>query len=156
MNLPSALSLAVARAVLVVIRAALITFIWSVKRHRDPRLNVKCDAPIADLVPSLAGLTQGFEAPGNAVEILLNGAFFDAMIEELGKAQHSVHFETFLWKEGPPGQAPFPLGWRGIARTAESGQMPALRQRPAAFIGRATRARARCGSAQGAMPRSCA
>lgn len=40
---------------LVVIRAALITFIWSVKRHRDPRLNVKCDAPIADLVPSLAG-----------------------------------------------------------------------------------------------------
>ena len=41
---------------------------------------------------------------GNAVEILENGAFFDALLEEIGAARHSVHFETFLWKDGVLGQ----------------------------------------------------
>ncbi len=74
--------------------------LWSVKRHRDPILTVERSDPMADLVPSIAGLTHGAVVGGNAIEIIENGAFFDAMFEDIRKAKASVHFETFLWKEG--------------------------------------------------------
>jgi cardiolipin synthase len=75
-----------------------VVVIWSIKRHRDPRLRIECDAPLAELLPSLSGLTHGVALEGNAVEILENGAFFEVMFEEIGRATRSVHFETFLWK----------------------------------------------------------
>ncbi len=78
--------------------------VWSIKRHRDPDLHIECDAPIDRLMPSLAGLTLSTPVAGNSVEILENGAFFDVLLEEIRAAQRSVHFETFLWKEGVLGQ----------------------------------------------------
>ena len=41
---------------------------------------------------------------GNSVEVLENGAFFDVLLERIRAAERSVHFETFLWKEGVLGQ----------------------------------------------------
>jgi cardiolipin synthase len=78
--------------------------IWSIKRHKDPDLHIECDSPIDKLTTSLAGLTLATPIDGNTVEILENGAYFDALIEEIGRAKHSVHFETFLWKEGVLGR----------------------------------------------------
>ena len=77
-----------------------VVVIWSIKRHRDPRLRIESDAPLAELLPSLSGLTHGAALKDNAVEILENGAFFEVMFEEIGRATRSVHFETFLWKDG--------------------------------------------------------
>jgi cardiolipin synthase len=82
----------------------LILFIWSIRRHRDPTLKIDCDAPIAKLMPSVSGLTQSAVYFGNTVELFENGAFFDAMFEEIKAANKTVHFETFLWKEGVLGQ----------------------------------------------------
>jgi cardiolipin synthase len=87
-------------ALLVGIIAILVAVIWSIKRHRDPDLDIECDYPIEKLVPSLAGLSLGTAVAGNTIEILENGAFFDALVDEIGAAKHSVHFETFLWEEG--------------------------------------------------------
>jgi cardiolipin synthase len=81
-----------------------VLVIWSIRRHRDPSLKIECDAPIDRLMPSLAGLTLGTAVPGNRVEVHENGAFFDILIERIGAARHTVHFETFLWKEGVLGQ----------------------------------------------------
>lgn len=81
-----------------------VVVIWSIKRHRDPRLRIESDAPLAELLPSLSGLTYGVALKGNAVEILENGAFFEVMFEEIGRATRSVHFETFLWKDGMLGR----------------------------------------------------
>lgn len=78
--------------------------IWSIRRHRDPVLQVESDWPIDRLVPSLAGLTLGTAVAGNSVEVLENGAFFDVVVERIRAAEHSVHFETFLWKQGVLGQ----------------------------------------------------
>jgi cardiolipin synthase A/B len=78
--------------------------IWSIKRHRDPALRVDFDGSIRQLVPSLAGLTLGSASEGNAVEVLENGSFFDVLVREVESAQRSVHFETFLWKEGQLGE----------------------------------------------------
>lgn len=82
----------------------LLIIIWSIRRHRDPKLHIECGQPIGELIPSLAGLTFGTALPGNSVEVLENGAFFEVLLERIRAAQRSVHFETFLWKEGELGQ----------------------------------------------------
>jgi cardiolipin synthase A/B len=81
-----------------------ILVIWSIRRHRDPSLKIECDYPIDKLMPSLAGLTLGTAVAGNQVEVHENGAFFDVLIERIRAARHSVHFETFLWKDGQLGR----------------------------------------------------
>ena len=78
--------------------------IWSIRRHRAPVLQIESDSPIDQLVPSLAGLTLCTAVAGNSVEVLENGAFFAVLVERIRAAEHSVHFETFLWKEGVLGQ----------------------------------------------------
>jgi cardiolipin synthase len=82
----------------------LVLVIWSIRRHRDPHLRIESDAPLSKLMPSLTGLTQSAIYEGNSVELLENGAFFDAMFDEIKAARRSVHFETFLWKEGELGR----------------------------------------------------
>jgi cardiolipin synthase len=81
-----------------------VVVIWSMKRHRNPTLRFDCDESIEDLLPSLAGITLSAVSEGNSVEVLENGAFFDVLVEEIAAARRSVHFESFLWKEGVLGQ----------------------------------------------------
>lgn len=80
--------------------AILILVIWSIRRHRSPVLQVKCDDGIRTLVPTLSGLTLGTAVPGNSVHIYENGAFYDKLEERILAARKSVHFETFLWEPG--------------------------------------------------------
>ncbi len=102
--LPSAPALAIACVVLFLICAFLVLVLWSTKRHRDPHIRVKCEAGIDALVPSLAGLSHGRVVEGNSVEILKNGEFFDVVMEAISKAKKSIHFESFLWKQGKLGE----------------------------------------------------
>jgi cardiolipin synthase A/B len=78
--------------------------IWSIKRHKDPHLQLVSSEPLEELIPSVSGMSLGMAIRGNAVEIFQNGAFFDALLEDILAARQSVHFETFLWKEGGLGQ----------------------------------------------------
>ena len=78
--------------------------VWSIRRHRDPDLHIQCDPRIDQLIPTLAGLTLGTAVAGNTAEVLENGAFFDVLIGRIHAARESVHFETFLWKEGVLGR----------------------------------------------------
>jgi cardiolipin synthase len=91
------LKVALALVVLVILLGIAI---WSIKRHRDPELTLDCDRRIDELLPSLSGLTHASMIEGNAVELLENTTFFDALFEVIAAAQRSLHFETFLWKEG--------------------------------------------------------
>jgi cardiolipin synthase len=68
--------------------------IWSIRRHRDPKLHIECSSPIDELIPSLAGLTLSTAVAGNSVEVLENGVFFDVLLQRIRSAQKSVHFET--------------------------------------------------------------
>ncbi len=86
--------------VLLAIIIVLVLVIWSIKRHRNPIIEFECGRPIETMLPSIAGLSLGTVVQGNRVEILENGRFFDVLIDEIGNARHSVHFETFLWKDG--------------------------------------------------------
>ena len=93
-----------ALAAFIAIVVLLGVVIWSIRRHRDPELKIECDAGIANLIPTLSGLTLGAALQGNAVEVLENGKFWDVLIERIGKARHTIHYETFLWKEGKLGK----------------------------------------------------
>jgi cardiolipin synthase len=90
--------------VLVAAVALLGLAIWSIKRHKDPHLDLTSDAPLEQLVPSLSGIALGMPIAGNAVEIAQNGAFYERLLEDIAAARRTVHFETFLWKEGRLGQ----------------------------------------------------
>ena len=91
-----------AGAMLGIVLLALV--IWSIRRHHDPKLRIESDSPIDQLIHSLAGLSLSSVVPGNSVAVLENGAFFDVLLQRIAAAQHSVHFETFLWKDGVLGQ----------------------------------------------------
>ena len=93
--LPTALAV-----VLALVAAVLAVVIWSVKRHSDPKLGLVSDEPLDALVDSLCGLTHGSCVAGNTVEIFENGRFFEALLADIATARRTVHFETFLWKEG--------------------------------------------------------
>lgn len=80
--------------------AILLFIIWTIRRSSDPHLQFDCDASLADLIPSLAGLTYGMPTGGNAVEVFEDGAFYEQLFTAISKAEHSIHLETFLWKEG--------------------------------------------------------
>lgn len=88
-------------AMLVVVQ---LLVIWSIRRHRDPSLKIECDHPIEELMPSLSGLTLGSALGGNRYTVHENGAFFDVLVERIGAARQTVHFETFLWKDGTLGR----------------------------------------------------
>ncbi len=83
-----------------VLLVALVFVIWSIRSHRPPDLDIDCDEPLADLSPSLSGLTQGTVYVGNRVKLYENGRFFDVLFEDIRQAKRTIHFETFLWKEG--------------------------------------------------------
>jgi cardiolipin synthase len=103
--LASKVAIPVGLVVLLVLAiVVLVMVIWSIRRHRDPDLEIDCDAPLTELMPSLSGLTQAAVYVGNTVELFENGAFFEVMFEEIKAATRTVHFETFLWKEGVLGQ----------------------------------------------------
>jgi cardiolipin synthase len=85
---------------LLVAVAVLGLAIWSIKRHKDPHLQLETQEPLDELIPSISGMSLGMAIRGNAVEIFENGAFFDALLEDIVAARKNVHFETFLWKEG--------------------------------------------------------
>src|SRR4029450_423279 len=76
----------------------LAAVVWSIRRHLDPKLDIECDSPIDEVLPSLAGLSLPTPVAGTSVEVFENGAFFDELLKRIRSAKHSVHFETFLWK----------------------------------------------------------
>lgn len=95
---------AILTAVLILTIVVLALVIWSIRRHRDPDLDIECDAPIEKLIPTIAGLTLSSAVDGNSVEVFENGAYFDELIAAIAGAEKTVHFETFLWEEGVLGQ----------------------------------------------------
>lgn len=86
--------------VMVIAIVALILILWSVKRRRRPHLALASEGDLHELVPSMAGITQGTMLDGNKVELLQNGSFWDAVFRDLEQAKETIHYETFLSKEG--------------------------------------------------------
>jgi len=87
-------------AALLVVIVCLLFIIWSQRRYRKARFALHTDAQLEELLPSLVGLTRGTLIGGNSVELIQNGAFFDAVAEEMRSARASIHLETYIWEDG--------------------------------------------------------
>lgn len=88
-----ALTLALATA------AVLALILWSRTRRRTVHFDLP-DGDAGTLMHSIAALTWGRVVEGNAVRIVQDSAFFDALFAEILGATHHVHLETFLWQDG--------------------------------------------------------
>lgn len=86
--------------ILALVVVVLGLMLWSARRHREPNLRIHTQAPLSELLPSLAGLTHSVLVEGNSVELFENGAFFDVLLADMRRAERSLHFETYLWGEG--------------------------------------------------------
>lgn len=80
--------------------AIVVSFIlWSRTRRRS----VHVDLPrgeVRSLMRSIAALTYGRVIEGNRVTIVQDESFFAALLDDLARAQHHFHLETFLWADG--------------------------------------------------------
>ena len=87
-------------ALLALTIVTLILILWSVKRRRRPHLRLETDGGIDNLIPTIAGLTQGTLVEGNHVELVQNGAMWDRALRDLEGARETINVEAFLAKEG--------------------------------------------------------
>lgn len=87
-------------ALLALTIVTLVLILWSVKRRRRPRLKLETDGGIDNLIPTIAGLTQGTLVAGNHVELVQNGGMWDRAIDDLALAGRTINLEAFLAKEG--------------------------------------------------------
>lgn len=87
-------------ALLVLAIVALSVIVWSVKRRSSPRLSGSPTHSETLTEQTLEGLVHATAVGGNRVELLQNGAFFDALFADLDRATTTINFETFLAREG--------------------------------------------------------
>jgi cardiolipin synthase len=80
--------------------ALLAYVVWGKSRRRPVDIIVPPDPGIDMLFRSMAALTWGRVVDGNRVTIIQDHAFFDALLNDIANAQHHVHLETFLWRDG--------------------------------------------------------
>jgi len=81
---------------------ALGFLLWTTNRRRTKtKFDLSGDGGLEEMIPTLVGLTEGAIDEGNRTEIIHNGAFFDRLIEDINRATHSVHIESYIWWTGP-------------------------------------------------------
>jgi cardiolipin synthase len=90
------LALVIAIAVAIV----LAYLLWIRSRRRSVEFPVPDTDDLRMLIHSIAGLTWGRVIEGNRVAVIQNSAFFDAFLQDVERATHHVHLESFLWEDG--------------------------------------------------------
>lgn len=73
--------------------------LWSRTRRRTVHFELP-EGDVYSLMHSIAALTWGRVVEGNSVRIVQDSAFFDVLFDEIERATHHVHLETFLWENG--------------------------------------------------------
>jgi cardiolipin synthase len=81
--------------------AVLWLLLWTTNRRRTkPKFELHGRANVKDMVPTFVGVTEGAIDKGNRVEILQNGAFFDRLLEDIARAESTIHIESYIWWTG--------------------------------------------------------
>jgi len=74
--------------------------LWSRTRRGRVHFAIKPGVDFESLMRSMAALTWGRLTEGNRVTVSQNNGFFTALLDDVAKATHHVHLETFLWHDG--------------------------------------------------------
>lgn len=87
-------------AILILAVLVLIFMIWRLIGHQECHYTDVPPTSIDESLHALVGSTHGHLTSGNTVSLIQNEAYFDALLDAIGQAKRSVHFETFLWADG--------------------------------------------------------
>ena len=74
--------------------------VWGKSRRRGVELVLRPDAHLGEAFRAIAALTWSSVTDRNRVSIIQDKAFFDALLDDAASARHSIHLETFLWRDG--------------------------------------------------------
>ncbi len=88
---------------LILLVLTLCFVIWRLTRHQECDYKGEPEPSIEQALRALAGSTHGHLTSGNSVELVQNESYFDEIIGAMAQAKHTIHFETFLWKDGEAG-----------------------------------------------------
>ena len=81
--------------------AVLWLLLWTTnRRRRKPKFDLTGRTSVEKMVPTFIGVTEGCIDPGNQVEILHNGAYFDRLLDDIARARSSIHIESYIWWSG--------------------------------------------------------
>ena len=72
--------------------------LWSRTRRRRVFFELPAIEP-DEMLRSMAALTWSYVSEGNRVTVVQNNEFFDALLRDCESAHHSIHLETFLWRD---------------------------------------------------------
>jgi len=86
-------------ALALAVAAVFALVLWSRTRRRTVHFDIP-PGDVQSLMHSIAALTWGSVIEGNAVRVVQDSAFFDELFDEIERATHHVHLETFLWEDG--------------------------------------------------------
>jgi len=79
----------------------LALLLWTTnRRRRKSTFELSGRDSINDMIPSFIGITESSIDPGNRVEILQNGAYFDRLLGDIAAATSSIHIESYIWWTG--------------------------------------------------------
>ncbi|MBT8096111.1 MAG: hypothetical protein HKN35_14775 [Woeseia sp.] len=94
--------LAIVGGIVVGILSVYGTLAWLARRRRTPTWNIDPTAlpEAAEILPTLAALTNSQTFNDSSVEVIHNGAIFDRIIEDFEQASDSIHLETYVWEAG--------------------------------------------------------
>jgi len=87
-------------AILACATALLGYVVWGKSRRHCVELVLPVDAHPGETFHAIAALTWSSVTERNRVAIIQNNAFFDALLDDAAAARHSIHLETFLWRDG--------------------------------------------------------
>ena len=90
--------------------------VWVKSLRRRVELVLPEGTSIGDAFHAMAALTWSVVTEANRVTIIQNSAFFDALLDDVQAARHSIHLETFLWRDGEVSER---VGDELAARAAE-------------------------------------
>ena len=75
--------------------------LWTTNRRRTkPKFDLHGRGSVESMVPTFVGVTEGAIDPGNRVEILQNGAYFDRLLDDVARAASTIHIESYIWWTG--------------------------------------------------------
>jgi len=79
---------------------ALGIMIWSGRCQRPTELDPEKVEPLPDVLSTIEALTGSQRSAGNRLEVLQDQQLYQALFDEIAKAEETIHLESYVWWRG--------------------------------------------------------
>jgi cardiolipin synthase len=78
----------------------LLVLLWSTRAQRYTRVTAGAVEHLEDFRGTFEGLLQSWTCGQNSVRLHENRSLFEALLDAISRAEHSVHLECYVWGQG--------------------------------------------------------